>query len=209
MDEIRIGYFLEDIGQEQFLRTLVERVAQEVGIASQRLRHEVRNATGGRGKVLDELRRFLRDVGRERESPFPLLIVAIDGNCKGYQERRNEIHAIVERSGYRGRVICAVPDPHIERWYLVAPRTLQRVLGVSVTPGVPPYKCERGRYKRALREAIRQAGIIAPLGGIEYGPDVARALDLYTVGRADPGFKHFVDELREGLSPFVRSQDPW
>ena len=114
----------------------------------------------------------------------------------------------VERSGYGGRVACAVPDPHIERWYLLAPHTLQQVLGVSIVLDVPPYKCERGRYKRALREAIQQAGIIAPLGGIEYGPDVARTLDLYTVGRADPGFKHFVDELREGLSPFVRSQDP-
>ena len=47
MDEIYVGYFLEDIGQENFLKSLVERVAQEIGLTSQEVRHEVRNATGG------------------------------------------------------------------------------------------------------------------------------------------------------------------
>jgi hypothetical protein len=74
VDEIRIGYFLEDIGQEHFLKALVNRIAREVGLPSRRLRHEVRNATGGRGVVLDELRRFLRDVNHERERLFTLLV---------------------------------------------------------------------------------------------------------------------------------------
>ena len=52
MDKINIGYFLEDIAQEDFLRSLVGRVAGEMGLASQRIRHEVRNATGGRGVVM-------------------------------------------------------------------------------------------------------------------------------------------------------------
>jgi len=207
VDEIRIGYFLEDIGQENFLRTLVGRVAQEMGLAPRRIRHEVRNATGGRGAALSELRRFLRDVSRDRERPFALLVVAIDGDCRGYREVRDEIRTSVEQSGYTGQAICAVPDPHIERWYLADPRGLQRVLDVRTVPDVPAYKCERDRYKRALREAIRQAGVIAPLGGIEYGPDIAEILDLYAVGRADAGFRHFIDELRAGLAPFVMVQE--
>lgn len=204
MDEIRIGYFLEDIGQERFLITLVNRIAQRMGLSPRRLRHEVRNATGGRGVVLDELRRFLRDVNHEREHPFALLVVAIDGDCRSYRQRRDEIRAIVEQSSYLGPVICAVADPHIERWYLADPRGLQQVLEISSVPDVPPYKCEHGRYKQALRDAIRQTGIIAPLGGLEYGPDIAEALDLYTVGKVDAGFKHFLDELKAGLALLAR-----
>lgn len=206
MDEIRIGYFLEDIGQEHFLKALVNRVAREMGLLSGRLRHEVRNATGGRGKVMGELRSFLRDVSREREQLFALLVVAIDGDCRSYQGRRNEIRAVVDQSGYPGTVVCAVPNPHIERWYLADPRGLEQVLEVSSIPVVPPYKCERGRYKQALRDAIRQTGIIAPLGGLEYGPDIAEVLDLYTVGKVDAGFKHFLDGLRAELAFFVRGQ---
>jgi hypothetical protein len=207
VDRIRVGYFLEDVGQENFVRALVVRVAREIGLAPQQIRHEVRNATGGRGMVLKELQRFLRDVNHERERPFVLLVVAIDGDCHGYRQRRDEIRALVEQSGYPGAVICAVPDPHIERWYLADPRGLRQVLDANTVPQVPTYKCERGRYKQALRDAIRQTGIIALLGGLEYGSDVAEALDLYAVGKADAGFKHFVDELRAGLAPFVSRQE--
>lgn len=209
MDEIEVGYFLEDIGQENFLKALVERVARETGLPPERLRHDVRNATGGRGKVMGELRSFLRDVSREREQLFALLVVAIDGNCHSYRKMRDEIGAIAEQSGYPGLVVCAVPDPHIERWYLADPHGLQQVLEVSSVPASPPYKCERGRYKQALRDAIRQTGNIALLGGPEYGPDIAEVLDLYTVGKTDAGFKHFLDELRAGLILFARGQEKW
>ena len=55
MDEIRVGYFLEDIGQENFLKSLVGRIAREAGLAPQEVVHDVRNATGGHGVVLDKL----------------------------------------------------------------------------------------------------------------------------------------------------------
>lgn len=203
MAEVRVGYFLEDIGQEYFLRSLVERVALQAGLSPRKVIHDVRNAMGGRGSVLNELRHFLRDVSREQERPFDLLIVAIDGDCRDYLERRNEIQTIVEQSGYPGQVICAVPDPHIERWYLADPRGLQRALDTDIVPQIPPYKCERDRYKQALRDFIRQTGITAPLGGLEYGPDVAASLDLYTVGRVDTGFKHFIEVLQQGLAAFA------
>ena len=101
MDEIRIGYFLEDIGQERFLKALVNRVAREMRLSFPRLRHEVRNATGGRGVVLEELRRFLRDVNHEREHLFALLVVAIDGNCHSYRKRRAEIRVPAASSDER------------------------------------------------------------------------------------------------------------
>jgi hypothetical protein len=65
------------------------------------------------------------------------------------------------------------------------------------------------RYKQALRDAIRQTGIIAPLGGLEYGPDIAEVLGLYGVGKADAGFKHFLDELQAGLVLLARGQEEW
>jgi hypothetical protein len=65
-------------------------------------------------------------------------------------------------------LVCAVPDPHIERWYLEDQRALKAVL-----PGARPpklsYRCERGRYKQARRQAIRDAGVEPLLGGAEYG----------------------------------------
>lgn len=203
MDNIRIGYFLEDIGHELFLTSLVNRVAQEMGLNSSGLIHEVRNATGGQGRVLNELERFLRDVNRGRQRVFDLLVVAVDGNCHRYQRRHSEIMEVVRRSGYSGEVICAVPNPHIERWYVADSRGLRSALHTGNIPDAPRYKCERGRYKQALRDAIRQTGVRAPLGGIEFGPDIVQAIDLHTVGRVDTGFKHFVDEIRAGLMPFA------
>jgi len=153
---------------------------------------------------LSELRRFLRDVSRAQERPFDLLVVAIDGNCQDYSKRRKRIQTVVKQSGYPGSVVCAVPDPHIERWYLVDPGGFQQALGTDAAPEVPPYKCERGRYKQVLRQAVRQTGIVAPLGGLEYGSDIAQFLNLYVVGKADTGFKHFVDELRAVLDQQVQ-----
>ena len=136
--------------------------------------------------------------------PFDVLIAAIDGNCQGYADKRDELRHVADQAGYSRTLICAIPDPHIERWYLVDTEALRRVIGPESHPEAPAYKCERQRYKRALRDAFLQAGIVAPLGGIEYGSDIAAALDLYTVGRADAGFKHFVDELRTAFNLFAR-----
>lgn len=204
MAEIRLGYFLEDVGQEAFLMALVERIAEEVGLARDDLHHDPRSTVGGKGTAGSELRRFLRDVRRGFERPFDVLIVAIDGNCQSYVGKRKELARVVEQTVYRARVVYAIPNPHIERWYLVDTEALRRVIGPESHPEAPAYKCERQRYKRALRDAFLQAGIVAPLGGIEYGSDIAAAFDLYTVGRADAGFKHFVDELRTAFNLFAR-----
>jgi hypothetical protein len=204
--DVQLGYFLEDVGQEAFIVSLAERIADEVGLAVDALQHDLRSTVGGKGTAVRELRRFLLDVRRGHHRPFDVLIVAIDGNCQGYVEKRNEIQQIVEQTHYRGSVVCAVPDPHVEYWYLIDAQALRSVIEADVQFEVPAYKCERGRYKRALQNAFRQAGIFAPLGGAEYGADVAAALDLYAVGRVDAGFRHFVDDLRVALTPLARSQ---
>lgn len=64
---------------------------------------------------------------------------------------------------------------------------------------VPAMKCERARYKRALREAFESAGVQAPLGGIEYGPDIAISMNLSYAAGNNHELASFVDDLRRGL----------
>ena len=92
------------------------------------------------------------------------------------------------------RVICAVPDPHIERWLLVDSAAFKSVLGRGCA--APDQKCEKARYKRLLIEAIRQAGIIPNLGGIEFAADIVAAMNLARASRLDPSLKPFLDELK-------------
>ena len=197
--EITVGYFLEDIGQAAFVQALVERVAQEVDIHKRVLNHDPRSVTGGKGRAVTELKRFLRDVQKDNASPFDILVIAIDGNCQGHLEKRKQLSDTVKQLKYEGDVVYAIPDPHIERWYLEDASALARAVKANIQPDPPRYKCERGRYKDALREALRQAGIMPPLGGIEYASDIAQALDFYSLGQVDAGFKHFGDELRSVL----------
>jgi len=68
--KLNIGYFLEDVGHENFVEALVTRVALEMGFASDDLNHDVRNATGGKGTAVAELQRFLRDVKKRTCIPF-------------------------------------------------------------------------------------------------------------------------------------------
>ena len=200
MAEVHVGYFLEDIAQERFLCALVTRVAEEKGIPVDMLRHEVRNASGGKGQAMNSLSQFLDRWRHDKVPVLDLLIVAIDSNCDSFTERRREIENLVRERGYHGPLACAVPDPHIERWYLADPEGFQRALSAPEAPCCPRYKCERDRYKRALRKALREAGVEAPLGGAEYGDDIVRSMDLYRAGRRDRSLKHFLDDLREALT---------
>ncbi|MBN1656969.1 MAG: hypothetical protein JXA93_01140 [Anaerolineae bacterium] len=203
--EIRVGYFLEDVAQEAFVVGLVERIADEIDLLGHSLTHDTRSATGGLGTVMSNLRRFLRDVHRENDRAFDALVVALDANCHGYQDRRNEIAHVVEQVHYPGLYACAIPDPHMERWYLADPQALEQTISAAISVEVLSYKCERGRYKNALRQAFRQAGIMAPLGGAEYGQDIAAHIDLYAVGKVDAGFRHFADEIRSALALCARA----
>jgi len=198
---VTVGYFLEDIAQERFITGLVLRVASELGLA---VRNEVRNASGGKGRAIAELRAFLRDVSRSMTSTYDVLVVAIDGNCNTYQGRRREIEKAREHAGYGGCIVCAVPDPHIERWYLADAEGFRQAIAGSQPVPLPAYKCERARYKQALREAVRAAGIELQLGGAEFAQDIVETMNLYRAGQVDAAFKHFIDDLRAALGPLAR-----
>lgn len=200
MSEIRVGYFLEDVAQQQFIVATVQQVAINVGLDAAALTHEVRNASGGKGKAMTELKQFLRDMAKGLISPPPILVIAIDGNCQGYTEKQKEIRQHAQKYKYPGHLICATPDPHIERWYMADPSCFQQVTGSSRLPEVPAYKCERGRYKKAMSEAM-QSG--SPLGGVEFGAEIAQAMDMYKAQQAEPALRYFIDQLKEAFRSFT------
>ena len=187
---IRVVYFFEDVAHERFVRALVHRVAEEYHVP---IEDDVRNATQG-SRVRVELRRFIREIGSRSHKPCPeMLVVVIDGNCRGVSQVRREILAEIERSGATiAHLVFAIPNPHIERWYLEDQQAWAQVLPGAKAKKIK-YKCERDRYKNELKKAIRAAGVEPLLGGAEYGEEIAKALSPQQLDRS---FQDFWRDLK-------------
>jgi hypothetical protein len=193
--DVEVVVFLEDPAQEAFISALIQKIAYELGASSPTL--VVRNAGGGKGQVFSEYSKFVRDVVRGRESAA-LMVVAIDSDCRPRHEVLGQIRDIAERAGYQGQVVGAIPVPHVERWYLADSEALRVGTGGARIVELP-YRCEKGYYKNALLEALRQLGITAPLVAAPYGEDIVGALDLAVARRNDPSLNGFYEDLRESL----------
>jgi hypothetical protein len=185
----RVTCFFEDVAHERFIKTIIKRVAQQVGIQAE---ISVRSATHG-SRVWRDLEQYLRDIKAKAEPMPDVLVVVIDGDCQKEMQVRRRVQGLASKYGFPNEfVVCAIPNPHIERWYLEDQQAL-----VQVIPNAKPqklrYKCEQDCYKRALVETIRRAGIEPLLGGAEYGDEIARSLDP---NRLDRSFQNFWDELR-------------
>lgn len=191
---IQVGLFGEDDAHRLLLRPLIERIASEESVP---VEVHTRNATGGIPRVLGELSRYARDLETGVEGFLQVLVVAIDANCVG---RNARTASIVDKVGdlYPGVLVPAVPDPHIEKWYLADPQAVPRVLGERGTAVVPSMKCERSRYKTALVDAFSKYNVTPPLGGIEYGEDIVREMDFGVAARHDD-LERFVDEFRRSV----------
>jgi len=191
-----IAYFLEDIGQEAIIPPLVKRLIRETGKPADAFEHLILNARGGRS--ISSYQDFLADARRSNHLPADLLIVGSDGNCKGFAARRAEIVAVAANPPYP-IVVTAVPDPHVERWFLLDPSALSRAVGISKIPPLPAHKCDKDYYKHLLRSAFDKSSIIPLLGGTEYGPLVANEMNLYAACKTDHGFAEFVDGVKSWL----------
>ena len=191
-----IAYFLEDAGQEAIIPPLVKRLIREAGKPTENFEHHPLNARGGRS--ISSYKEFLADAKRNNHLPADLLVVGSDGNCKGFATRRDEINAVAANPPYP-TVVTAVPDPHVERWYLLDPSALSKAAGISKMPALPAHKCEKDYYKQLLRSAFNNSSIIPLLGGTEYGPLVAAEMDLYAASKADHGFAEFIDGVKSWL----------
>ena len=181
-----IALFVEDYAHRQFVGALVERLAHAHGIDA---RLDWRNALGGHGKVAQEFARYLRDLERQGGHPPDLIVVATDANCEGRNARAQKFPDGVGPAP----LVRAIPDPHIERWLLLDGAAFRSAVGRGCE--APDQKCDRGRYKHLLIEAIRAADIAPILGGVEFAEDIAREMNLARAARADRSFRRFVDAL--------------
>jgi hypothetical protein len=185
----RVSLFVEDYAHEMVIGHLMGRMAREFGIP---IIMDKRSVRRGYGTVIRELKQFLRDIRREKDGYSDLVVVATDANCKGMRERLKEIYGVTE--GKPQRIVCAVPDPHIERWLLLDSAAFKTVFGRGCE--APDQKCERNRYKKSLVDNILSAGISPSIGGIEYSEDLVEAMNLERTARNDVSFNYFFKELR-------------
>ena len=181
-----VALFVEDSAHQRVIGTLLGRLAEESGLS---IHLDWRNVMGGRGQVVRTLRRYLNDLTKQGERA-DLIVVATDANCIGLQRRTRDIDTLSAVSP----VVLAIPDPHIERWLLLDGAAFKAVFGKGCD--APDKKCDRGRYKHQLFEAVRSAGIVPMFGGIQFAEDIVQQMDIDGAARADPSFRRFVDEVR-------------
>ena len=189
-----IALFGEDVAHRRVIGALVERLADEGGIDA---RFDWRSAVQGHGRVVQEFRRYLRDLARQGARPDPI-VVATDANCRGWNERAREIG----NPDALAPTVLAVPDPHIERWLLLDGAAFKSVFGKGCD--APDRKCDRDRYKQRLAEAIHATGSTPILGGIEFAEDVVQAMDVERAMGADRSLERFVDDLRAAFRQWRR-----
>lgn len=196
VDKIRILYFLEDRAQEGFIKALVNRVASEESIATNSLIHDVRSARGG-SRIVTEFKNFIRDTRKVKTIDIDFLVVAIDGNCKGHRERVEQLEKKIKSDHpFKERVVYAVPDPHIERWYLLDQRALKVGIGLDRVPSLPSYKCRRAHYKQVLNQALKESNVNSLLGGAEYAERIIDNIrNLRSLAQQNTGFQVFVEDL--------------
>lgn len=193
-----IALFVEDFAHQKVIGALVQRLADESCIDVQ---FNWRSAVRGHGRVVRELRDYLRDL-RGQGSPLPdLIIVATDANCRGLNERVREM----DQTTTPAPMILAIPDPHIERWLLLDSAAFKTAVGRGCD--APDRKCGRDLYKRRLAAAIRAAGIMPSLGGIEFAEDIVQSMDINRAKRADRSFQRFVDPLVNVFQQWQRETD--
>ena len=86
MADVVINFFGEDEGHELFFRAIVARLADEVGLSPVRIRSV--SARGGHGRVVSELRAWLRAC---LSQPMDVLVVLVEANGAGMNRRKAEV----------------------------------------------------------------------------------------------------------------------
>lgn len=184
-----ISLFVEDIAHEDFLTALIRRFASEYNVE---INIKASSVRGGRGKVITELTQYKQDLQRNREDFPDLIIVGTDSNCKGLAEREREISQVT--SDLTDLVITMIPEPHIERWLLLDSEAFRMVFGKGCP--APDQKCERGRYKNMLLNAIYQATMVSPLDAVERVEELVNAMDIQRMAQNDRSIQRFLNVLQ-------------
>lgn len=192
-DPIAVDLFVEDRAHEEFIKPMINRLAREEHTA---VSIQVRSARGGHGRATEELSLYQRTVKVGGVTAPDVLVVAIDGNCNRPTVAKSGLEKQIDEQ-FKDRTVIACPDPHIERWYLADPDSFATIVGSR--PKLGRKKCERGRYKAILSQAVADAGHPATLGGIEFARELVQAMDLFRAGKTERTLKDFVQDVRNVL----------
>jgi hypothetical protein len=193
---MRVLYVLEDQAHAQFVPRLFRRIAEAEGVD---LDNRELTPMGGAGRTIGGLRQLLADVRAGSIAQPDAIVVGIDADCGTQGERAQQVRRACELEQYAGSVLTAEPDPHIEIWYVADPNYVQQLLQTPDRPPIPNIRCRKQEYKDRLRSIVRSSGDPTPLGGVEYGPEIAAGMDLYDAGRNVASLRRFVDDARSFL----------
>jgi len=190
-----ILYFVEDPAQESFITTLITRIAAGEGIPAQRVSLSGWAVQDG-SKAIDEFEQFVKGSGDDLWGCADIFVVGFDANRKGVSERRKQLRTITKPLdiALQDPIAFAVPNPHIERWYLEDQQAFNCVFGPGSAPAMPSYKSDKAFYKQILHDAIARTGRDSLLGVSAYGEDVALAVNFDVLSN-DRGFKLFRKDL--------------
>jgi hypothetical protein len=192
------GFFLEDTGHKALIVPLVRRLAVEIGVG---VRPDVRRSTGGAGAVLKELQTYLRDLAKGRPSGHSLVVVGIDANCKGFNAKRREVADRLSVAPVPHSVAC-IPDPHVEKWYLLDPVAVDKV-GGKMPGSLDLDRCgkrEKQFYKDTLRRAfLSEDGSPGIVTEADIGEPLAQEMDIDRCCDRDAAFKAFIEDTRAVL----------
>ena len=185
-----ISLFVEDEAHEDFLTALVQRLGDTYQVEVHLAPYSVR---GGRGKVINALKRYQQELLHNQEELPHLIIVGIDGNCMRPPAREREINQVL--SGFADFAISAIPDPHIERWLLLDSEAFKTVFGRGCL--TPDRKCEQDRYKRLLLNTILQAGPEPSLTNFGYVADLVNAMNFQRMARRNDSLGRLFKALQQ------------
>ena len=187
-----VDLFVEDHGQQQLLRAIIDRVAAELQC---RLSIQERSAIGGHPRLARELGIYQRAIEQGGIRNPDVLVIGWDANCKG-KAAYDEVVSLL-REPLKSNAVIACPEPHIERWYMIDQVAFEKVVGPA--PAIKQPKCEKSIYKSMLAQAAVDAGQVVALGGIEFAREIVAETDWYRAGKFDSSFKRFIDDLRGAL----------
>ena len=193
---MRVDLIVEDSAHELFLRPMIYRLGNERGIS---IVINTISAIGGRPRVLSTARTFAATSAVLGEGIPDALVIATDGNCVGFNARRNELGDAIP-DHLSAFVTMAIPDPHIERWLLADPVAFQTAVGIGVQ--APQRKCDRAFYKNFLSKSVADAGHSSTLGGIEFSKDIVSEMDIDRACKNDDSLNHFVRSFRGATARF-------
>lgn len=187
-----ITLFCEDSFHEKFIGAMLRRFGDDCGVD---VTPRFLSSQGGLPRMHHEFKDFLRDLSRQRQPLPDSIVVVVDANCEGYNERKKLMDGVLAHYPTFEQIVSyAIPDPHIERWMLADPKAFQTVFGRGCT--LPAIKCAKDEYKRLLRKEIRESGIEAPLGGEEFAEDIVIEMDLAHVEVHEASFGLFLRNLK-------------